>query len=461
MKTSIIPEKPVFVKIPAEPHSVNQKAVVIFAALGFYLDGDTFWRDEKAILGGKKFEVDAENRLVSESDDFQWHYQPTEISFDDCLEKFRQIFESSIRNYCNGKLIVPISGGLDSRTIAASLTGHRDINAYSYRFSGGVNELQYGRKVADVAGFNFHEYTIPPGYLWNQIERLAQINGCNSEFTHPRQMYIIDELPKLGELIILGHGGDLFFDSMHVSDLLPFEGQVDYLMKNLVKKGGMDLATDLWRTWELDGAFVDFLRSRIEQLLSSIHIDNANARLRAFKTKYYVSRWSVTNMQIFARQVKLFAPYFTDEMCKFICTVPEQYLKGRKIQIEYLKKFAPALAKIRWQAKEPYNLFNHGKHRTPAHYPWRLKNKVTNEFRKSFLKKPLIQRNWEIQFVGEENDRNLRLWLFGNSSLDTLVPKEITKRYYDRFSNEDHVSWSHPVSMLLTLSVMAKNQYSN
>jgi hypothetical protein len=145
-------------------------------------------------------------------------------------------------------------------------------------------------------------------------------------------------------------------------------------------------------------------------------------------------------------------------MCRFVCTIPEKFLAGRQIQIEYIKKYAPELAKVSWQAKEPYNLYNYKKHRSLQHYPWRIKNKINNELRKQVFKKPLILRNWEIQFLGKENDENLRHWLFQNPLLDDLIPKKIVTKYYQKFVNEDKVYWSHALSMLLTLSVMLKNQ---
>lgn len=89
----------------------------------------------------------------------------------------------------NKKVILALSGGLDSRTQACGL--HHvgaNVNSYSYSFSGGHDETKYSEKIAKVCDFPFHNWKIPNGYLWNKIEDLAKINGCYSDFTHPRQM---------------------------------------------------------------------------------------------------------------------------------------------------------------------------------------------------------------------------------------------------------------------------------
>ena len=51
-----------------------------------------------------------------------WHYEPKNISFNDAVEEFTHIFETLIlNNIKNKKIILPLSGGLDSRTIASAL----------------------------------------------------------------------------------------------------------------------------------------------------------------------------------------------------------------------------------------------------------------------------------------------------------------------------------------------------
>ena len=68
----------------------------------------------------------------------------------------------------------------------------------------------------------------------------------------------------------------------------------------------------------------------------------------------------------------------------------------------------------------------------------------------------MIQRNWELQFLGYENDQNLKHWIFETPELYELVPRKIVNDYYHRFKKVDPVKYSHPVSMLLTLAVWCK-----
>jgi hypothetical protein len=71
-------------------------------------------------------------------------------------------------------------------------------------------------------------------------------------------------------------------------------------------------------------------------------------------------------------------------------------------------------------------------------------------------KNKIIQRNWELQFIGRKNENNLKKWLFETEELKDLVPIELITKYYKNFKTVDPVKYSHPISMLLTLAVWSK-----
>ena len=76
--------------------------------------------------------------------------------------------------------------------------------------------------------------------------------------------------------------------------------------------------------------------------------------------------------------------------------------------------------------------------------------------KEKFFNKKVTTRNWEIQFRGDENDKNLKDHLFGNKNFSEFIPEKTVREYYDKFKNTDSVYYSHPVSMLLTLSVFCR-----
>ncbi len=382
-----------------------------------------------------------------------WYYEPRNISFKSAVEEFTNIFETLIfSNIKNKKIILPLSGGLDSRTIASALRNKDDIVSYSYEFIGGINETKYAKKISEEMGWPFYNYLIPKGYLWKKIEKLAEINLCQSDFTHPRQMAVIDKVSKLGDLIISGQWGDVLFDLPKMNAKENLDNQARFLFHKIVKPGGLALSNKLWNEWGFNGKFEKILFNRIKELLSEIEIENPSRRVQAFKSIHWAKRWANPNLNIFSSNCELFVPYYENAICDFICTIPDNYLRERKIQIQYLQNTSPSLAKIPWQVYD-LNLYKY-KYFNNLYFPRRIYRFLMRNFNEKILNKPsIIQRNWELQFLGSQNSKYLEHWLFEKKSLNDVVPLYLINNFYHKFQTQNQVVFSHPISMLLTLSV--------
>jgi hypothetical protein len=453
--TPIIPTKQVFTGYKDE---LDFKAICIFSAIGFFLDDDTYYKGLKTLRPASIYTKDSYGNYHFKESYFKWTYNPVDRSLKDFTDEFAELFEILLKKNVGGKkVILPLSGGLDSRTLACGLSNiGADVNSYSYMFLNGHDEVSYSRKIAEVCKFPFNEYIIPSGYLWSRINDISRLNECYADFTHPRQLAWIDRHAELGEQFVLGHWGDVLFDNMGVSDNLSIDERVQFLKRSIIKKGGLELASALWNNWSLDGKFEDYLDNRLANLLKSINIGNsANAQLRAFKSLYWASRWTSVNLSVFSSVRPIYLPYYENAMCQFVCSVPEKFLADRQIQIEYLKSRGKKLAKIEWQSHRPFNLYTYKYNRFPFNTPFRVSNVIKGRL----SSKRIIQRNWELQFVGDENDRNLRDWLFNNEVMSQYISPDLVKNFYQRFSNGEDVKYSHAVSTLLTISAFFKNQF--
>lgn len=453
-RTPIIPITPTFYR-ESQGTSFDLKAICIFVAIGFFLDRDSYLKEVKVVPPATEFTLDASGNLTNESNYFQWYYNPRNRPFDEVLDEFITLFEQIILEQVGDrKVILPLSGGLDSRTQAVALKQlGSEVASFSYEFERGYTETKIAKKIAQECSFPFQKFTIPKGYLWDTIEELAQINQCYSEFTHPRQMAVKDKLGKLGEVFSLGHWGDVLFDR-GVANGMTLDDFPEYLLKKIVKKGGLELAQDLWSVWGLEGDFYPYLLERISELWNALSIDNLSAKTRAFKSLYWAPRWTSVNLSVFKEVHPITLPYYDNRMCEFICTIPEEYLADRKLQIAYIKRRAPEVAKITWQSHKPFNLYTYPKNKVPYNVPHRVVGKVSREA-KGILGKKYVQRNWELQFVGKENQGKLRDYLYQDTFLQ-WIPKGIIDTYLQKFQSGDAVYYSHPISMLLTLALKTK-----
>jgi hypothetical protein len=457
IKTPIIPIEQTFINVKDQPHELDYKAICVFSALGFFLETDTYWKDKKVLPPASINKIDDAGYLISSKPWFEWYYKPKQINLNEAITNFGELFEEIVKEQCKDKkVILPISGGLDSRSQAVAL--HKlgvAVKSYSYSFENGYNEAGISKEIAQKCNFPFQEFTVSKSYLWNKIEELAAINSCYSEFTHPRQMAVIDDIEKLGDVFSLGHWGDVLFDSENLQQNYSDKEILPLIKKKVIKKGGLELATSLWKNWKLEGEFEDYLDRRILTLLSRINIVNSNAKIRAFKSMYWAPRWTSINLSVFARNKKIYLPYYDDRMCQFICEVPESLLNDRQIQIEYIKRNNPSVAKIVWQDAKPFHLFNHHLAKTHLRLPYRIIDKLKREF-ENILGKKFVQRNWELQFLAAD-DKNTLIDYLQSKEMTHQIEIDLIKQYLNVFYNEDQVYYSHSVSILLTLSLYFKN----
>jgi hypothetical protein len=428
--------------------SLDFSSICEFISLGYFIGDKTYFKELKQALPATNFEVDG-NQIIKSQEYFKWHYSPSERSFDELYDEFVSILEGSVGK-AGENVIIPISGGLDSRTLVLAASRlQKNIVGYSYRFDNGWDETKYGLEIAKHFGFQFRDFSVKSGVLWDYIDKIAQRNQCYSEFTHARQFAFYEILKsEFKGTFLLGHGGDLFFDQMNVSESLSMNQQKEEIFKRMVKPSCLNLAQKLWEVWGISGSFNNHLKESLNNAYESINIENVNAHFRAFKSKYYVPRWTCTNLEIFNDFGPVCLPYFGDDMCKFICTVPESILAGRKLQIEYIKRNSAFLTSMEWESNKPFNLNNYKWNKSPYNLPYRALNKL----KRSLNSTKYIQRNWELQFLGKNNENQLTERIF---SLSELIDSKILSQSIGNFKNEPKNNF-HAITMLLTLAQFQK-----
>jgi hypothetical protein len=445
-KSNIIPEEQVRTGPKDE---LDFPSICVFMALGYFLGDKTFYKSHKQHLPASITETDEDGRVLSSTPYFKWHYSPRNIGFEQALDEFTHIFNSIVSEQGEQGYTIPISGGLDSRTLVASCASlGKKYRGYSYAFDGGHDETKYGRQMSEVLGFPYDAFSVKRHQLWSYIDQLAVRNECYSEFTHARQYAFHNTLSSIGGTYLLGHGGDLYFDGMGVPSDMKGDELFRELWGRIVKKSGFELADAMWCHWGLTGNFRDHLEQELRKCLDSIDIEDGNAKLRAYKSLFYVPRWTCVNLQIFKDFGPVVIPYFDDRICQFICTVPEHILKGRKIQIEYLKRHQPKVAAVPWQSHYPFNVNNYKLDRFPLNLPYRAYHKLK---RIATGKEP-ITRNWELQFQGADNEREMERSLLETSRLHDLIPQHIIEHHFRKFRDVDALGYYPSVTILLTLS---------
>jgi hypothetical protein len=427
------------------------EAISGFFSLGFFPAFRTYIKDLQIIPASTEMVFDESGREIKKNRLWSWYHLPQkEFTFDQAVDKFADLFHQIINEQIiDRKVAFPISGGLDSRcTIAAlqHIKDNPDIWTYSYGYSDDSIETKIAKQIATTARLPFTSYTIQP-YLFEKIDHVMDCVEGFQDVTQTRQAFIFQEFSARVNYVIAAHLGDLWLDNM-INETKSLQCMDEIAYHKLLRPGGALLKEIVFKDTNLIKSNPDFLKDVLQTELEPLKsIQDPDFRLKALKTKTYVFRLSLASLRMYQPGAFPLLPFFDPRMFDFFCRLPTAYVAGRRLQIEYIKRYAPNLAQIRWQ---PYdaNLFNYQHFHT-----WHLPKRVFKKVWRLLSRKQIIQRNWEVQFLNPQGRENLENWLLSpGMKLHNYAEKRRLEKFLADFYARPDAANGYAVSMLLTFS---------
>ncbi len=432
-----------------------------FFAFGFFPEDRTFFEDVRILRPASHYVFDETGCLLREERYWQWRHEPDRRrSYDDTVAEFGQVLGDVLADQTrDGRIAVPISGGLDSRTTVAMITRDDRRSAvdgrlwsYSYGYSEDSIETRIARQVASARGLPFQCFTIRP-YLFDRLDLvLASVEGFQ-DVTQCRQAAVSDEICLHADYLIAAHWGDVWLDDMGLADeeFPPRKDEfvIDHALNKIAKQGREWLLKNLCQS-QLNGRephtlLRDFVRGELARVRDVV---DADFQVKAFKTEQWSFRWTLASIRMYQAGAFPRLPFYDTRLTDFFATMPSAFVKGRRLQIDYLKRFAPDLARIPWQAYDT-NLFWY-----PYFSSWLLPKRAAKKGMRILTGKRVIERNWEVQLLGEQGRQGLKQWLRRPGLLlhEFISPHAVEGLIEDFYAAPLEKGHGYTVSMLLTLS---------
>jgi hypothetical protein len=178
------------------------------------------------------------------------------------------------------------------------------------------------------------------------------------------------------------------------------------------------------------------------------HLQDPDFRLKALKIETYVFRWSLASLRMYQPGAFPLLPFFDPRFYDFFSTIPTSYVAGRRLQVAYLKRYAPNLARVPWQAYYDANLYEYLHFNT-----WLLPRRAVNKLRRLLSNQRVIERNWEVQFLNPRGSQGLQDWLLTPGlKLHNYIPQAKLAAFLRDFFNAPYAANGYAASMLLTFS---------
>lgn len=439
----------------ASAKHLDWDALVGFFNFGFFLGDKTYWQDVHILKPATHLVLDEGGQVLSERKTWNWYHDPDpNLTTERALQDFHERFETVIRDQVGGKAVaLPISGGLDSRSTLIPLTtadqgGAKSLVPFSYGYSDDSVETRIARKLAQKRHLEIQTWTIQP-YLFDQIERvMANVEGFQ-DIILCRQTYVVDELAAKASHVLTVHWEDVWFDDMGFLDQ-PDRYSDSALAEKLVgkfSKRGTGLLLNLFRE-SLPKDYQDMFKAQIaDDLVQFTGIKDLDFKVKAWKTQTWSFRWTLASLRAYQAGIFPLLPFYDHRLTDFFFKLPSEMVRERLLQIEYIKRTAPDLARVTWQAYDA-NLYNY-----PYFNSWLLPKRAFKKLGRLLTGKQLIERNWEVQFLNEAGKAGLRQWLLTEGSkLHEFVTKNRIEAFLREFYAQPDASHGYAVSMLLTFS---------
>ncbi|WP_300100625.1 asparagine synthetase B [Methanosarcina sp.] len=331
---------------------LNEEKAAEFMVAGYVTGNETLFDDIKQIRNGEFLLYQKNEKYLKSCCYFRFlhgdNYELPETGLLEMLDQtfvdtFLRLIESTSKQ--GKRLIVPLSGGLDSRIIVAMLKrlGVNDVICMSYGRKGS-RESEISKHVAEALGYEwlFVEYTAKKWrecYTSKEADLYRLLAGNLSSLPHMQDFLAVKELKIQGKIpensvFVPGHTGygcDL--PEYCLDNLANFDSET-YL------EASLKMHYNLWE-WPSEQELEKIFKQRISKSTSGLEIkDNetfANAieyfDFRERQAKYIIN--SVRVYEFFGYEWRI--PLWDTELIKFFLRVAIKYRINRDLYKKYAR----------------------------------------------------------------------------------------------------------------------------
>ena len=338
--------------VGAEDASIENR--VEFALTGYCTDSETLKRDVKQVPAGTVLVLDDSSEVPATVK------HCTFGSDDHCLDSdplileglLNNVVEASINDLCEyaggAQIVVPLSGGYDSRLILAKLVAKGYPNLLAYTYGARVSrEVEVSRGVAATLGVRW-EYIKLTDDLWQSwyrsIGRREYFRRSHAFATvpHIQDVVVVDELKRQGivegnAVFAPGHSGD-FLAGSHIPsnlvglDVRELDSAVDAVWNRHYQ---------LWDSSRFAGSVVREVKTRLRNQLAECLPPEASplARFENWDWAERQAKFIVNSARVYEYHgYRWWMPLWSRQMIEFWNNVPLEMRLGKVLYDSYVRR---------------------------------------------------------------------------------------------------------------------------
>jgi len=425
-----------------------------FELTGYVLGNNTLFSAIKQLQGGELLIINktSENQLYT----FKKYYEHLHLNFfeqneENLLKKCsvisNNIFKRLIESVGSAKIILPLSGGYDSRYIAVMLKklGYTNVLCYTYGRKES-HEVSMSQKVAQTLGFEwiFVEYTDD---LWQMDKKFVEYLDYSHNYSslpHIQEFYALEYLTShklipAGSVFVPGFCGDLLGGSFLIEEdkLAKIESNHISLAKYIFHKH--------FNLCRCQGKYNKEIISDITKYIEDYKItckDDLISINEHFFTLHKVTKFIVNSLRVyefFGFEWRM--PLWDNELIDFWYKIPNEKRRKSRLYNNYLLESVFKPYKLDIRKKESF---------TPASY---IKAKMPDVIKKPILyiiNKYLLKNSRdfnsfnglanrlviEINSIKNRTEQNRTESIYTNENINYFLARWYLARYCKGLINE-------------------------
>jgi asparagine synthase (glutamine-hydrolysing) len=278
-----------------------------------------------------------------------WTVAPSDArwqtGWDQLTEEMHDLFSGAVRSAVSGRgeWTLPLSGGLDSRLIAAVCADQGvDVQAVTYG-ERNWDDAVFARAVAGKLGIPWRHVELGPHYLKDHTPLWADWFGSALHFHGMYQIPFLQSVFSMKRPIVTGFIGDPLAGAQTAVMMEPANATA---MQRMLRKSHMWTPDEALRLMRHDGA------AALDEVSSGLQRQYDEVPGEPYQKTWFVFWWnhvfgfSYYQPMMYDYWCGVATPFLNRACGRFALSLPRAALDGRRLQADMLRRFYPDMARI-------------------------------------------------------------------------------------------------------------------
>ena len=334
---------------------VDDRSVADFFSFGYILGTKTFFRGIELLPPASILTYNTGYISIEQYWDFNFDEGYEDYSEKYYVENLSKLILQAVERQMKGthRIGVPLSGGLDSRTIVASISKkHYPIHTFTFG-KPNCDDAKFAQMVADKLGTHHHFFEFKPDDIASYAKKAVYITDGMLNCVHAHRMQTYDAAREFMDVGLIGHAGDLIIGGSYIDNkILTAKNDSEFIhavYDIMVGEFSEEFINELFKK-----SYYTKINYSIFESLKEL-LQNYNDKLFANRSDHFflhlsrVTRFTINGLIIMHSELEYRCPFYDNDFMNFVFTIPINHRVNSKIYIKTIKKSFPGITKVPWQ----------------------------------------------------------------------------------------------------------------